>query len=154
MAAHHPVSNASDIWSVLFACWLFGIMLLGGLGEAWRRTRKHGRQALELRSKAAAIRHQRKLELACARAGLPLPDRKKRVPTATAGNCSPLPAAAVAAPPGAQPVTGIPGACRHERVIPVIGADGDLKRWICANHGRCAAEFDKSIAVYEPEEKR
>ena len=64
-----------------------------------------------------------------------------------------LPAAVIPSPPGAQPVRGVPGQCRHERIVPVITGDGVLRRWICANFPRCSAKFDASIAMYEPDDE-
>ena len=59
-----------------------------------------------------------------------------------------IPAAVIPSPPSARR-TG-PGPCPHDKIIPVIGTDGELLRWICANWPRCDARFHKSIAVYEP----
>jgi hypothetical protein len=62
-----------------------------------------------------------------------------------------LPAAVIPTPPGAQPYPqGVPGPCRHEKIIPVFDGDGETLRWICANSPRCEAVFPPSTAIYEP----
>jgi hypothetical protein len=149
------------LWVVL---WLW---LLGGFswaGKHWRQVRRRAREAAE-------VRHRRRVELELARRGLPWPDdppppglaqfaERWTLATAAGRPAVVLPAAVIPAPPGAQPVlgpgspvwtglTGAPGACRHERIVPVIGSDGELHRWVCANFPRCDAKFDKSVAVYD-----
>jgi hypothetical protein len=59
-----------------------------------------------------------------------------------------LPDAVRPLPPSAYPRARVPGACRHEKILPVITLDGELVRWSCANP-RCMAEFDRSVAMYE-----
>jgi hypothetical protein len=126
------------VW-VLLAFWF----VAGGTGEGLRRLLRERRQ------------HQ--LNMAYARQGLPPSvivryrdeddedewDDEDEEDEA-------LPAAVIPAPPSARPVRGVPGPCRHEKIIPVIGDDGEHKRWICANFQRCEAVFDKAVAVYEP----
>jgi hypothetical protein len=60
-----------------------------------------------------------------------------------------LPAAVIPAPPGARPVRGVPGPCQHERIVPVITSDGELRRWACANYPRCMAWFPPDTAIYD-----
>jgi hypothetical protein len=130
------------IW-VLIWCWVLGIF--GWMGDTWRRI-------VRRREQAAALRHQRAVEIELARRGIPYRRAAAAVslPRDDDEDEAALPAAVIPSPPSARPVRGVPGACRHERIIPVIAADGELKRWICANYPRCEAEFGKDIAIYEP----
>ena len=89
------------------------------------------------RDAAAELRHRRRVELEMARA---------RAGAHAAGFA--VPAAVIPLPPSAYPLTGAPGACRHEKIVPVITGDGEHVRWLCANP-RCLARFDKSVAIYE-----
>ena len=113
---------------------------------------------------AAELRHKRRVELARAQNGLN-PDGKIARPPAcpTWWGADPPdwwpwtpPAAAIASPPGARRLPGTatfrgePGPCRHERLIPVITEDGEVRRWVCANHQRCEAVFPPDTALYEP----
>jgi hypothetical protein len=137
--AAHPFNI--DPWITWFiVLWLLGVF--GSAGEWLRRLHKRQRKALERR-------RAYRLELARARAGLPY--REAQVPAAGSQPDLALPAAVIPAPPGVART--VPGPCRHEKIVPVIGADGELKRWVCANYPRCDAEFDKSVALYEPDEE-
>lgn len=138
------------VWWIILWMWILGVF--GSVAD-WRR-------------KTLAARRRHKVEMEYARRGLPSPYAKPPKPArpAATGTTGPsvsggglpmpeymlLPAAAIPAPPSAR-MTG-PGPCRHEKIIPVIGTDGELHRWICANFQRCDAVFDKSVAIYEPSE--
>jgi hypothetical protein len=139
MAAHADAVHwlaENWLWAVI-AFWVFG----GSVEEWWRRTRKRHR-------KAAELRHRRRVELARAKAGQPYTGAR---PAVMAGMPDvALPAAAIAAPPSARPAVAVPGPCQHEKIIPVITADGELVRWVCANYPRCDAKFPPSTALYEP----
>lgn len=130
------------VW-VLIIIWIFG----GGVAESWRR--------------AVRNRRQHQLNMAYARQGLPPPravvvyrdpgddddeddEDDEEDPRAV------LPAAVQPTPPSAKPVRGVPGPCRHESIVPVIDDTGYLHKWVCANYPRCDAEFDRSVALYEP----
>lgn len=145
-----PHAYTISVWDILGALWA-GALVLGWVGDRWRRARLNA-------SRAAELRHQRRVELALARSG----QRYRRpgelagdeyVPPAATGpgladgECAP-PAATIPLPPSAYPLTVTPGSCRHEKIVPVITLDGELRRWMCANP-RCTAEFDKSVAIYE-----
>jgi hypothetical protein len=143
------------LWIVI---WLW---ILGGFGAAgeWLRRVRHGSR------RARALRHQRRVELAYAKAGRPYPRRTARPvapltppearvyqPVADAGEFE-LPAAVIPAPPGAQPVRRVPGPCRHEKIVPVFtdlegNSEMTLVRWVCAST-RCDAEFPAGVAIYE-----
>lgn len=143
MTGHQAVQWLAENWVwILIAFWLFS----GSVAGAYRRSVRRHRKATE-------IRHRRRVEIELARQGVTYPARGKGKSRDYIGNggqpATGLPAAAIASPPGAQPVRGVPGPCRHERIIPVIGDDGELKRWICANYPRCDAEFEPDIAIYE-----
>lgn len=147
------------VWIVIL------VWMLGGFGWA----ADHYRRIVSARREAAEIRHQRAVELELARRGVP-----SRKPADDTGEAEPLalasfterwagavkagrepvvlPAAVIPSPPGAQPVHGVPGECRHERIVPVIDGTGELRKWVCANYPRCDAEFGKSVAIYEPAE--
>ncbi len=144
MTGHQAVQWLAENWVwILIAFWLFS----GSVAGAYRRSVRRHR-------KAAEIRHRRRVEIELARQGVKWKGRQdpsaagRRDPTAQA-----LPAAVIASPPGARPIRGVPGPCQHEQIIPVIGMDGELKRWVCANHLRCPAEFEPDIAIYEPDEE-
>lgn len=144
MTSHQTaVQWLAENWLWFFvAFWVFG----GSVIET-------GRRAAKRRRKAAALRHRRRVEIALARQGVRWSGKgKSRDYIGNSGlPAAGLPAAVIPTPPGAQPVRGVPGPCRHERIIPVIGADGELKRWVCANYPRCDAEFEPDVAIYEPE---
>lgn len=120
---------------------VFWVWLLGGFTWAGEKYRKIGKA----RRKAVAQRRTYRLELARARAGTSGQVADHPVPLSVG---TPLPAAVIPSPPGVQPPAGIPGDCRHEKIVPVIDGDGELRNWICANWPRCDAVFDKSVAVY------
>lgn len=130
----------SDNWIwVLILIWFFG----GGVVE-WLHVQAKRRRKVERR-------RQYRIELARAKAGLPYqaPQAIGAV-QADGGYDMALPAAVIPAPPGAQPVRGVPGQCRHEKIVPVITDGGEVRKWICASWTRgCAAEFPPEIAVYE-----
>lgn len=130
--------EANWLWIVIW-CWVLGAF--SAAGETWRRVARH-------RRKAAGLRHKRRVELELARSGL-VAGKHGKV-KAAAQLTMMMPAAVIPSPPGAMPVTGVPGACRHERILPVITRDGDVVRWICANYQRCDAEFPPDTAIYEP----
>lgn len=158
-AAHQDtISWLADNWVAIVVV----IWVLGGFG--WMAERWH--RAVEARREAAEIRHRRAVELEIARHGVPyiqpakITDRDVSGLTArwteavkSGRNPVILPAAVIASPPGAQPSAAVPGQCRHERIVPVIDDAGELHRWVCANYPRCEAEFDKSVAIYEPAEE-
>lgn len=112
----------------------------------------------------AQLRHERRVELAHARYRHDYPPLPSRLAAGPPGGfflgrphgCSAddVPAAVVAAPPGSRLVTGPPGPCRHEKIVPIIDGTGELHRWACANVPRCDATFDKSIAIYQPAEEK
>jgi hypothetical protein len=147
----------SDNWVwILVLIWVFG----GGVAEWIHVQARKRRKAIERRRKY-------KIELARARAGLPYGDRQVIAGEVSGivstgddalnvqhrGYDMALPAAVIPAPPGAQPVRGVPGPCRHEKIVPVITREGEVVKWICANWTRgCDAEFPAGIAVYEPED--
>lgn len=136
---------------------LIWIWILGGFGWA----ADHWRRAVAARREAAEIRHQRHVEIELARRGIS-PGRQEethddlaaRWTQAVSAGRKPvaLPAAVIPAPPGSRPVSGSPGPCRHERIVPVITDDGELMRWVCANYPRCDAQFHSSVAVYEEQD--
>jgi hypothetical protein len=136
-AAHQDALQwiAQNWVGLLILAWFLGVF--GWAGETWRRAVNHRREAAE-------VRHQRQVEIELARRGQLYQHQPAR-PAAP----EPLPAAVIAAPPGALPVRGVPGECRHERIVPVIDGDGDLIKWVCANWSRCDAEFSKSVAIYD-----
>lgn len=121
------------------------VWFLGGFGWLARKWR----QAVHRREENAELQHRRRVELELARQGL-ISGRPEEIVIPESGlPAYALPAAVIPAPPGAQPVHGIPGPCRHERIVPVIDDIGDLHKWICANT-RCGAEFPPGTAIYEP----
>lgn len=124
-----------SVWDILGALWI-GSLILGCLGDQWRRARLRARQAAELR-------HQRRVELALAKSG-----QRYRRPGRLADDEFEVPAAVIALPPSAYPLRHVPGACRHEKIVPVITGDGEHVRWLCASP-RCSAEFPPDIAIYE-----
>jgi hypothetical protein len=130
---HHAasLSDTDIVWITIIV-----LGLLSWLGERYRRFRAGLRQAAELK-------HQRRVELALAQRG-----RLWRRPGSTGDGEYEVPAAVVPLPPSAQPVTRVPGPCRHEKIVPVITLDGEHVRWVC-NNPRCTAEFPASVAVYE-----
>jgi hypothetical protein len=131
----------SDNWLwVLILFWVFG----GGVAEWIRVQARRHRKAVERR-------RQYRVQLAYARHGMPYQaPRATETAQRDGGYDMALPAAVIPAPPGALPVRGVPGQCRHERIIPVITDGGEVRKWICANWTRgCAAEFPPEIAVYE-----
>lgn len=123
--------------------WIIILWCLGVFG--WLANRWH--QAVAAGRRAAEVRHRRRVELALAQRGQIYQGTTRAEAQAVEVA---LPAAVIAAPPGATPVRGVPGPCRHEQIVPVIGDDGELKRWICKNWPRCDAEFPPDVAVYEP----
>jgi hypothetical protein len=131
----------SDNWIwVVILIWFFG----GGIAEWVHIQAKRHRKAVERR-------RQYRIQMAYAKAGM-----QYQAPQAIGaaqrdgGYDMALPAAVIPAPPGARPVRGVPGQCRHERIVPVITDGGEVRKWICANWTRgCAAEFPPEIAVYE-----
>ena len=132
------------IW-VLIIIWVFG----GGVAESWRR--------------AVRNRRQHQLNMAYARQGLPPPrsvvyrdpdddDEDDEGWDDEEDPRAVLPAAVQPTPPSAKPVRVVPGPCRHESIVPVIDDTGYLHKWVCKNYPRCTAEFDRSVALYEPAE--
>jgi hypothetical protein len=138
-----PQPTAEGILSLVFWCWVLGLFLLWSARRLTRGIRRARREAAELR-------HRRAVELAYARSGRALPGETEK----TAGVTTTLPAAVIPTPPGARPLQGTPGPCRHERIVPVIDGDGDVQRWICANFERCDAEFPPGTAMYEAGDSR
>jgi hypothetical protein len=144
----------SDNWVwVLILIWVFG----GGIAEWVHVQARRHRKAVERR-------RQYRLRMAYARHGMPYIQAGGQITGIAStghgtvnvqgatqpGDDLALPAAVIPAPPGARPLHGVPGACRHERIVPVITDGGEVRKWICANWTRgCAAEFPPEIAVYE-----
>lgn len=159
-----------DLWQSLTQDWNWlGIVILIWAIGGFTWLGNHYRQIVSARREAAEIRHQRAVELELARRGVlsrkPADDADEAEPLALASFTErwteavksgrpaimTLPAAVIPSPPGVSR-TGVPGECRHERIVPVIDGTGELRKWVCANYPRCDAGFDKSVAIYEPAE--
>lgn len=136
--AAQTLSGADIFWITIIV-----LGLLSWLGERYRRVRLGMREAGELR-------HRRRLELAMARSPYSR-GRVYRRPGDLAEDEFAVPAAVIPLPPSAYPLNHAPGACRHEKILPVITGDGEHVRWLCANP-RCDAEFPAGVAVYEEPE--
>jgi hypothetical protein len=141
MAHHISHIDWSGVWVWIILLWALGVF--GAVGDAYRR-------AVKRRRKAAELRHQRRVELALARSGV-TPGKGEKIRRQEVVVVEALPAAVIAAPPGARPVAGVPGKCRHERILPVVTVTGEVVRWVCANYPRCEAEFPADVAIYEPD---
>lgn len=130
--------SVNDIIIIIVLFWALG-------GFAWAAEKY--RRVRAAREEAAEVRHRRQVELSAVQAGMLTyiqdgPSGRPRMA---------VPAAVIPAPPGAAPVSAVPGSCRHERIVPVITGDGEVVKWICANHPRCSAEFPPDTAIYAGE---
>lgn len=132
--AHASHWSTGDTWAVILLLWFFG----GGIA-AWLR-------------RVSSIRHRRRVELALAQRGMIVRSSWHPAGSGDDDRETVVPAAVIPAPPGAKAARGVPGRCRHERLLPVLDKDGGLQRWICANYERCDAEFPPDTAIYEPGE--